>query len=164
MVSYELGETSSLYGVSFRIQIMQQNKDKFIVLTSRTNVYFSIDNEHSFCYIIEKNKCFERGVDLMTRRYKVANRFRFTVFVTIMIILITTVMNFALGLNTADSLTYVEYMDLEIMSGDTLWTIAETYMTDFDDIRMAVHELCQINDISADQLYAGMTIQVPVTA
>ena len=130
----------------------------------RTNVYFILDNEHLFCYIIEKNKCFERGVNLMTRRYRVANRFRFTVFVTIMIILITTLVNFALGLNTAESLTYVEYMDLEIMSGDTLWSIAETYMSDSDDIRVAVYELCKINDISADQLQAGMTIQVPVAA
>ena len=100
----------------------------------------------------------------MTRRYRVANRFRFTVFVTIMIILITTLVNFTLGLNTAESLTYVEYMDLEIMSGDTLWSIAETYMSDSDDIRVAVYELCKINDISADQLQAGMTIQVPVAA
>lgn len=130
----------------------------------RTNVYFILDNEHLFCYIIKKNKRFERGVNLMTRRYRVANRFRFTVFVTIMIILITTLVNFALGLNTAESLTYVEYMDLEIMSGDTLWSIAETYMSDADDIRVAVYELCKLNDISADQLQAGMTIQVPVAA
>ena len=81
-----------------------------------------------------------------------------------MIILITTLVNFALGLNTAESLTYVEYMDLEIMSGDTLWSIAETYMSDSDDIRVAVYELCKINDISADQLQAGMTIHVPVAA
>lgn len=81
-----------------------------------------------------------------------------------MIILITTVMNFALGFNTADSLTYAEYMDLDVKSGDTLWSIAETYMADSGDIRLAVHELCQINEISADQLYAGMTIQIPVAA
>lgn len=100
----------------------------------------------------------------MTRRYRVANRFRFTVFVALMIILITTVANFALGLNTADSLTYVEYMDLEVVSGDTLWSIAETYMADTGDLREAVYELCQINDISASELYAGMTIQVPIAA
>ena len=100
----------------------------------------------------------------MTRRYRVANRFRFTVFVTVMIILMTTLVNFALGLNTAESLTYVEYMDLEVMAGDTLWSIAETYMSDSGDIRVAVYELCKLNDISADQLYAGMTIQVPKAA
>jgi hypothetical protein len=37
-------------------------------------------------------------------------------------------------------------------------------MSDADDIRVAVYELCKINDISADQLQAGMTIQVPVAA
>ena len=107
---------------------------------------------------------FRKGCRPMTKRYRVANRFRFTVFVTVMIILFTTVMNFALGLNTADSLTYVEYMDLEVMAGDTLWSIAETYMTDSGDIRVAVYELCQINDITASELYAGMTIQVPAAA
>ena len=100
----------------------------------------------------------------MTRRYRVANRFRFTVFVALMIVLITTMVNFALGFNTAESLTYVEYMNLKIMPGDTLWSIAETYMADYGDIREAVYDLCQINDISASQLYAGMTIQVPVAA
>ena len=100
----------------------------------------------------------------MTRRYRVANRFRFTVFVALMIILMTTVMNFALGLNTADSLTYAAYMDLEVAAGDTLWSIAETYMADCGDIREAVYDLCQINDITASELYAGMTIQVPVAA
>lgn len=100
----------------------------------------------------------------MTRRYRVANRFRFTVFVVLMIILLTTVANFALGFGTADSLTKVEYMDLEVVSGDTLWNIAQTYMSDVPDVRQAVHQLCQINDITADQLCAGMTIQVPVAA
>lgn len=100
----------------------------------------------------------------MTRKYRVVNRFRFTVFVTVMIILISTAFSFAFGFNTADSLTYVEYMDFQVTSGDTLWSIAETYMPDYDDVRIAVHTLCQINDIQADQLYAGMTIQIPMAA
>ena len=53
----------------------------FEMMGGEINVYFSLDSEHLFCYIIEKNKCFERGVDLMTRKYRVANRFRFTIFV-----------------------------------------------------------------------------------
>lgn len=97
----------------------------------------------------------------MSRKFRVVNRFRFTVFVVLMIILFTTAANLALGLCTADGLTVVEYVDLEVRSGDTLWSIAQTYMTDYDDVREAVYELCQINDIRADQLYAGMTIQIP---
>ena len=98
----------------------------------------------------------------MTKRYRVVNKFRFTIFVVIMILLITTFANFALGLNTANSLTRLTYMDYEITSGDTLWTIAETYMTDVSDIREAVYELCQLNEISAGELYVGMTIQIPI--
>ena len=98
----------------------------------------------------------------MTKRYRVVNKFRFTFFVVLMILAITTFANFALGLNSADSLTRLTYMDQEITDGDTLWTIAETYMTDASDIREAVYELCQLNEISAGELYVGMTIQIPV--
>ena len=98
----------------------------------------------------------------MTKRYRISNRFRFTVFVVLTIILLTTAINFALGLNTAASLTIQDYMDVEIKSGDTLWNIAQTYMPDDMDTRKAVYQLCSLNDISADPLYAGMTIQVPI--
>ncbi|MCI8609152.1 MAG: LysM peptidoglycan-binding domain-containing protein [Firmicutes bacterium] len=79
-----------------------------------------------------------------------------------MILLLTTTLNFALGTGTADSLTKVSYMDLKVTSGDTLWDIAQTYMSDTDDVRHAVYTLCQINNISADELHSGMTIQIPV--
>jgi len=99
----------------------------------------------------------------MSKHYRITSRTRFTIFVAIMIILLTSVANFALGLSTADSATITEYMTIEISSGDTLWSIAGTYMSDdYSDIREAVYKLSKINDISADQLYAGMTIKVPI--
>ena len=121
-----------------------------------------LDIEHLFCYIIEKNKCLKKGVIQMSKNYRIKSRFRFTVFVVLTIVLMTTAANFALGLNTAASSTVQEYMDVEIKSGDTLWNIAETYMPDNMDTREAVYQICSLNDISADELYAGMTIQVPV--
>ena len=98
----------------------------------------------------------------MSKNYRIKSRFRFTVFVVLTIVLMTTAANFALGLTTAASSTVQEYMDVEIKSGDTLWNIAETYMPDNMDTREAVYQICSLNDISADELYAGMTIQVPV--
>ena len=98
----------------------------------------------------------------MSKNYRIKSRFRFTVFVVLTIVLMTTAVNFELGLNTAASSTVQEYMDVEIKSGDTLWNIAETYMPDNMDTREAVYQICSLNDISADELYAGMTIQVPV--
>ena len=98
----------------------------------------------------------------MTKTYRITNRFRFTAIVVLTIILLTTVINFALGLNTAASLTIQEYMYLDVMPGDTLWSIAQTYMADDLDVRQAVYELCELNNISASNLYAGMTIRVPI--
>ncbi len=98
----------------------------------------------------------------MSRSYKVVNKFRFTVFVVLTIVILTTAVNFALGFNTAASLTRTDYMDVQIVSGDTLWSIAENYMPQDMDTREAVYKLCKVNDISAADLYAGMTIQVPI--
>ena len=98
----------------------------------------------------------------MTKIYRVVNRFRFTVFVVLTIVILTTAVNFAFGFNTAASLTKTDYMDVQIVSGDTLWSIAQNYMPSDMDTRKAVYELCQVNDISASELYAGMTIQVPI--
>lgn len=98
----------------------------------------------------------------MSRSYKVVNKFRFTVFVVLTIMILTTAVNFALGFNTAASLTRTDYMDVRIVSGDTLWSIAENYMPQDMDTREAVYKLCRVNDISAADLYAGMTIQVPI--
>ena len=95
-------------------------------------------------------------------KYRVANRFRFTIFVVITIIMITCMANLVLGLNTVDGSTIQEYKTIEICSGDTLWDIAGQYMPSNMDRQKAVYELCCINDITASQLYAGMTIQVPI--
>ena len=99
----------------------------------------------------------------MTIRYRINNRVRFTLFVVLVILFVTTFANVALGLSTANSATYVDYTEVKVMSGDTLWTIAETYMDDDSDIRKSVHELCKINDINASQLQAGMTLLVPIS-
>ena len=98
----------------------------------------------------------------MKRSYRIANRFRFTLFVVCIMIIMTTAFNFAFGLNTADSLTMTKYRSVDVVYGDTLWTIAQTYMPEDMDIRESVFQLCKLNDIRADQLHAGMTIQVPV--
>ena len=98
----------------------------------------------------------------MTKTYRIKNRFRFTFFVAAAFILITISANLILGLDTANSQTITEYDEVKISYGDTLWSIAEKYMSDSNDIRKSVYQLCQLNDISADELYARMTIIVPI--
>lgn len=98
----------------------------------------------------------------MNIKYRISNRFRFTIFVVIAFLIIFSLFMSVFGLNKVSSLTIKEYMDLEVCYGDTLWSIAETYMCDSDDVRQSVHKLCQINNISADELHPGMILKIPV--
>ena len=127
----------------------------------RTFVHFYVDTERTFCYIIEKNKCLG-GVSLMTKKFRITSRIRFTIFVVLVIVLFTTAVNFALGFNVADSSTIPEYIQIEVEPGETLWSIAGSYMSENSDIRECVYQLCRINNITAADLQAGMTIQVPI--
>ena len=105
---------------------------------------------------------FGRGVSLMTKKFRITSRIRFTIFVVLVIVLFTTAVNFDLGFNVADSSTIPEYIQIEVEPGDTLWSIAGSYMSENSDIRECVYQLCRINNITAADLQAGMTIQVPI--
>lgn len=94
--------------------------------------------------------------------YRIANRYRFITFVVLTIILFTMAFNFMFELSTAQSETIREYRTIAIYDGDTLWDIAEDYMPD-TETGVAVYELCELNNISAAELQAGMTIQVPIS-
>lgn len=57
------------------------------------------------------------------------------------------------------------YTSVRIKSGDTLWTIANDYITDeYADINEYIEEICTINHISKDMIHAGKYIVVPYYA
>lgn len=99
-------------------------------------------------------------VSVMKKTLKVKSRVRFTAFVLIMLFTVTGLFNTMLGLNDALGLTKQEYIEVNINSGDTLWTIAEQYMPSDMDIRKAVHIIKNVNEIDS-QLQPGQTILIP---
>ena len=65
------------------------------------------------------------------------------------------------GLNTSVALTKQTYTQVQVSSGDTLWTIANAYKDENTDTRKAVYEICQVNDIEASDLHPGMVLEIP---
>lgn len=56
------------------------------------------------------------------------------------------------------------YTSVYVRSGDSLWTIADRYMSDeWEDKNAYIDEIMQINHISDSQLKAGSYIIVPYT-
>lgn len=57
------------------------------------------------------------------------------------------------------------YTSIRIEAGDTLWGIANEYMTDdYIDVNVYIEEVCAINHISRDEIHAGQYIVVPYYA
>ena len=96
------------------------------------------------------------------KRYRIKNRVRFASFIVISLLLVCTIFNTVLGFNDALALSEQQYIEIEVEFGDTLWTIADEYMPDDMDIREAVYMICETNDVDANTLYAGQTLNIPV--
>ena len=58
---------------------------------------------------------------------------------------------------------YKYYTSVQIQSGDTLWSIADLYMTEeYASIDAYIDEVCSINHIAADDtIHAGQYLTVP---
>ena len=57
------------------------------------------------------------------------------------------------------------YTSIRVESGDTLWSIASDYITDeYKDMNEYIHEICSINHIFKDEIYAGEYLIIPYYA
>ena len=98
----------------------------------------------------------------MNKKYRITSKFRFTMFLVVMILCLMTTIGTLLGLNTVNSASMNQYNQVQVEAGDTIWNIACEYAPDDMDVRKVVHDICDINEIQADQLTAGQKIIVPV--
>ena len=107
-----------------------------------------------------KNRC-SKGDETMKKRLVIKSKFRFCTFIFIVVMLITG--TFGLVSAKAVDINQPETVTVNVQPGDTLWDIAKDNTAENVDIREYIYDICQLNDISADQLYSGMTIKLPVT-
>lgn len=64
--------------------------------------------------------------------------------------------------NAAQITQPVGYVSYVVKSGDSLWTIAESYLPEAkEDIRDFVREIKQVNHLESDYIYGGQLIAVP---
>ncbi len=121
-----------------------------------------LDKEHIFCYILVKEQMFQKGTEgsITMKGYRITSRTRFIAFVAISIILFTMIFNFVFQLNTAQSESVDQYIKVSVMTGDSLWSIAQTYMPD-SDTREAVYMIKQINGLDTDNIAVGTVLDIP---
>lgn len=96
------------------------------------------------------------------KKYRVKSRTRFAAFIVISLLLLCTIANTVFGFNNAIALTEQEYIQIQVESGDTLWTIVDKYMPDDVDTREAVYMIADLNDLENSQIYVGQILDIPV--
>lgn len=96
------------------------------------------------------------------KRYYVKSRTRFTIFIVLILLVSVGVITTIFGLNNAEGTTKQQYVQVEVLPGDTLWQIADEYMPSNMDPRESVYVICKHNNISASELRAGQILKIPV--
>lgn len=97
----------------------------------------------------------------MKKRYKIKSRLRFSIFLTLIMIVVICTTSTVLGANEAESLTKPIYTEVQIQSGDTLWDLAKAYGPTNRDIRKVIYAICEINEIAANEIQPDQSILIP---
>ena len=96
------------------------------------------------------------------KRYRIKSKFRFITFVVIVLGLAVGAFGYFTGFDVSTALEQPgEPITVEVTAGDTVWDIADHVKSDGMDIRKAVYEICEANDLQDAQIHAGMVLTIP---
>ena len=95
--------------------------------------------------------------------YRIADPVRFFIFILISIMILSFAGYSIIGAGNAEAAAVRTYAQVTIQDGDNLWDLVEQFNPDANiDVRYAIYDICEINDIDADSIKPGDTIFVPV--
>ena len=104
----------------------------------------------------------EGQVTAMRRHhYRVVNPVRFFIFILISVMIMVFAAYGIFRIGSAEATGTDSYAEVVIDENDTLWDLASHYNPD-GNIRDIVHEIYDVNGISADDIQPGMKILVPI--
>ncbi|QIB26128.1 cell division suppressor protein YneA [Caloranaerobacter azorensis] len=95
-------------------------------------------------------------------KVKIVNRTRFITFLVIFITLILIFVSTLFKIGKAYSVTYSQYINVEVKAGDTLWDIAKRNNSGREDIRKLVYKIMKLNNLDTAKIKPGDIIKVPI--
>lgn len=102
---------------------------------------------------------------MRSRRVAVRNqRIAFiSVSFVILLILISSILFGSIKAQAASAETpYKYYTSIQIQKGETLWEIANRYVTEeYDSVSDYIAEICSINHISDSDIHSGQYLTIP---
>jgi len=97
-----------------------------------------------------------------TKKYRIKSKFRFIMFVVIVLGLAAGTFGYVTGNDVSTALEQPgDQITVEVTAGDTVWDIAKHFAGNDTDIRKAVYDICEANNLQDAQIHSGMTLTIP---
>ena len=95
--------------------------------------------------------------------YRIVNPLRFFIFVVISIMIVIFAGYSIMGISDANAAAVRTYKQVVIQDGDNLWDLIESYNPGANiDVRDAIYDVYEINDISECDVQPGEAIFIPI--
>lgn len=91
----------------------------------------------------------------------IVNKFRFTTFLSVVLLILTLLISSLLNVVIAKEDTYNDYFKVYVREGDTIWKIAQENNPYGEDIRKVVYEIEKMNKLEDEYIKPGDIIKVP---
>jgi len=98
----------------------------------------------------------------MKKKYKIVNKMRFYLFITSLFVILAVIVFSLLSNNKVHSSVHiVEFDEVEVVEGDTLWNIATRYLPEKTDIRKMIYDIKEFNQMDNGPIHPGDIIKIP---
>ena len=94
------------------------------------------------------------------KKIRVINKARLILFIALLLIILYPAIMFAVG-KPSDQVQKT-YVKVYIEPGDTLWSIAQSYLPSKTDIRDFIHSIKKVNKLDSSLIRVGDFLFVPV--
>ena len=96
------------------------------------------------------------------KKYRIKSKFRFIMFVVVVLGIAVGTFGYFTGSDVSIAQVQpAEPITVEVTAGDTVWDIAKHFTSNGTDIRKAVYEICEANDLQDAQIHSGMILTIP---
>ena len=125
---------------------------------------FIMQSEHVFSvYLHLIRKAVSEMEQKRKHHYRIVDPVRFFLAVVISIMILIFAGYSIIGATQAQAAAIRTYKQVTIQDGDNLWNLVEAYNPDAHiDIRDAIYDIYEINDISESDIRPGETIFIPI--
>ncbi len=96
------------------------------------------------------------------KKYRIKSKFRFIAFIVVVLGIAAGTLEYLTGYDVSTALENPgDQITVEVSAGDTVWDIAKHFTSDGKDIRKAVYEICEANDLQDGRIQSGMILTIP---